>query len=141
VGSCGSVTELAVEWLPSQGLYPQLPRPLTLLPLIPAMFFWVALVRAIQKVDELQKRIWYESCLCLHGDSGTHVHPGGTERAGIHRAPGDEVGSSMMLFGVAPMSFAPGGTDDTQVSAVKKQQCNVMGLILSWVAYVAGWLT
>jgi len=26
----------------------------------------------------------------------------------------------------------------TQVSAVKKQQCNVMGLILSWVAYVAG---
>ena len=26
------VTELAVEWLPSQGLYPQLPRPLNLLP-------------------------------------------------------------------------------------------------------------
>ena len=38
-----------------------LPRLLTLLPLIPSLFFWVALVHTIQKEDELQKRIWHES--------------------------------------------------------------------------------
>ncbi|MFY9659400.1 MAG: hypothetical protein WAJ97_02185 [Terriglobales bacterium] len=103
------VTELAVEWLPSQGLYPQLPRPLTLLPLIPAMFFWVALVRAIQKVDELQKRIWYESVfIAFMATLALTFILAGLERAGIHRAPGDEVGSSMMLFWGCAYVFCAG---------------------------------
>jgi hypothetical protein len=93
------VTDLLVEWLPSHGLYPPLPRPLTLLPLIPAMFFWVALVRMIQKVDELQKRIWYESVfIAFMATLAITFILAGLERAGIHRELWSDIGSYMLLF-------------------------------------------
>jgi hypothetical protein len=93
------VTELVVEWLPNHGLYRPMPRPLTLLPLVPAALFWVALVHTIQKMDELQKRIWLESVFIafMVTVALTFVYAG-LERAGIHRAPWDDIGSSMMLL-------------------------------------------
>jgi len=93
------VTELAVEWLPRHGLYHPLPRLLTLLPLIPSAFFWVALVHMIQKMDELQKRIWHESVfIAFMATLALTFAYAGLERAGIRRAPWDDIGSSMMLF-------------------------------------------
>jgi O-antigen/teichoic acid export membrane protein len=93
------ITELAVEWFPSHVLHQPVPRLLTLLPLIPSMFFWVALVRAIQKMDELQKRIWYESVfIAFMATLALTFVFAGLERAGIRRAPWDDTGSSMMLF-------------------------------------------
>jgi hypothetical protein len=93
------VTELAVEWFPKHVLRQQAPRLLTLLPLIPATFFWVALVRMLQKVDELQKRIWYESVfIAFMATLALTFAFAGLERAGIHRAPWDDIGSSMLLF-------------------------------------------
>jgi hypothetical protein len=93
------VTELAVEWFPKHVLHQPVPRLLTLLPLIPSMFFWVALVQTIQKMDELQKRIWYESVFIAFMATLvlTFVFAG-LERAGIRRAPWDDIGSSMMLL-------------------------------------------
>src|ERR1035438_231486 len=54
-------TELAVESLPGGGLGHRAARLLILLPLVPALLFLLALVQAIQKMDELQKRICLES--------------------------------------------------------------------------------
>jgi hypothetical protein len=93
------VTELAVEWFPKHVLHQPAPRLLTLLPLIPSLFFWVVLVRTIQKMDELQKRIWHESVFIAFMATLflTFVFAG-LERAGIRRAPWDDIGSSMMLI-------------------------------------------
>jgi hypothetical protein len=93
------VTDLAVGWFPNHVLHRPLPRLLTLLPLIPSMFFWVALVHMIQKVDELQKRIWYESVfIAFMATLALTFVFAGLERAGIHRAPRDDIGSSMLLL-------------------------------------------
>jgi cytochrome c oxidase assembly factor CtaG len=93
------ITELAVEWFPNHVLHQTVPRLLTLLPLIPAMFFWVALVRTIQRMDELQKRIWYESVfIAFMATLALTFIFAGLERAGIRRAPWDDIGSSMMLI-------------------------------------------
>jgi hypothetical protein len=93
------LTDFAVEWFPVHVLHQPAPGPLTLLPLIPSLFFWVALVRMIQQVDELQKRIWYESVfIAFMATLALSFVFAGLERAGIHRAPWDDVGSSMLLF-------------------------------------------
>jgi hypothetical protein len=93
------VTELAVEWFPVHILHQPAPRLLTLLPLIPAMFFWVALVQMIQKVDELQKRIWFESVfIAFMATLAITFVFSGLERAGIRHAPIDDIGSFMMLI-------------------------------------------
>jgi hypothetical protein len=93
------VTQLAVEWFPKHVLHQPVPRLLTLLPLIPSMFFWLALVHMIQKVDELQKRIWFESVfIAFMATLALTFVLAGLDRAGIHHAPGDDIGSSMMLF-------------------------------------------
>lgn len=93
------VTELAVSWFPVRVLHHPLPRTLTLLPLIPSMFFWVALVHMFQKVDELQKRIWLESVfIAFMATLALTFAFAGLERAGIHRAPWDDIGSYMLLL-------------------------------------------
>jgi hypothetical protein len=93
------ITELAVEWFPKHVLHQPVPRLLTLLPLIPSMFFWLALVHMIQKVDELQKRIWLESVfIAFMATLALTFVLAGLDRAGIHHAPGDDIGSSMMLL-------------------------------------------
>ena len=102
------VTELAVGWFPKHVLHHPAPRLLTLLPLIPSTFFWVALVHMIQKVDELQKRIWYESVfIAFMATLALTFVFAGLERAGIFRAPWDDIGSSMLLlWGCAYVSCA-----------------------------------
>jgi hypothetical protein len=93
------VTELAVEWIPNHVFHHPMPRLVTLLPLVPSMFFWLALVHRIQKVDELQKRIWYESVfIAFMATLALTFVFAGLQRAGIHRAPWDDIGSSMLLF-------------------------------------------
>jgi hypothetical protein len=93
------VTDLAVEWFPVHVLHQPAPRLLTLLPLIPVIFFWIALAQMIQKVDELQKRIWYESVfIAFMATMALTFVLAGLERMGIHRAPWDDIGSAMLLF-------------------------------------------
>lgn len=93
------LTDLLVEWLPSHGLYPPLPRPLTLLPLVPVTLFWVSLVRTILKMDELQKRIWLDSVfIAFMATLALTFVFAGLDRIGIHRTPADDIGSYMMLF-------------------------------------------
>jgi hypothetical protein len=93
------ITELAVEWFPKHVLHQSLPRLWTLLPLVPSMFFWVSLVHAIQRMDELQKRIWHESVfIAFMATLALTFVLAGLERAGIHRGPGEDIGSFMMLI-------------------------------------------
>lgn len=92
------ISGYAVGWFPNHVLDHPLPRLLTLLPLIPSLFFWVALVHTIQKEDELQKRIWHESVfIAFMATLFLTFAYAGLERAGIHHAAGDDIGSSMML--------------------------------------------
>jgi putative effector of murein hydrolase LrgA (UPF0299 family) len=93
------VLDLAVDWFPVHVLHQPAPHLLALLPLIPAMFFWAALLQMIQKVDELQKRIWYESVfMAFMATLALTFVFAALERAGIFRAPWDDIGSSMLLF-------------------------------------------
>jgi hypothetical protein len=93
------VTELAFDWFPNHVLHQPIPRLLTLLPLVPSVFFWVALVHMIQKVDELQKRIWYESVfIAFMATLALTFVFAGLERAGIIHPPWDDIGSSMLLI-------------------------------------------
>jgi hypothetical protein len=53
------------------------------------MFFWLALVHMIQKVDELQKRIRFESVfIAFMATLALTFVLAGLDRAGIHRAGG-----------------------------------------------------
>ena len=55
---CALLIDFAIQ---SLGKTKLLPSWLALLPVIPAIFFVVALFRAVQRMDELQKRICLES--------------------------------------------------------------------------------
>src|SRR5205085_10782747 len=57
----GLITEFALQYFVRESLLDQRLRFLMLLHLLPDAVFIVALVRAIQKMDELQKRITLES--------------------------------------------------------------------------------
>jgi hypothetical protein len=93
------VTELAVGWFPNHVLHQPVPRLVTLLPLIPSMFFWVALIHTIQRMDELQKRIWYESVfIAFMATLALTFVFSGLERAEVRRVPWDDIGSSMLLL-------------------------------------------
>jgi hypothetical protein len=92
-------TDLAVGWFPNHVLRHPLPRMVTLLPLVPSLFFWVALVRTIQHEDELQKRIWHESVfIAFMATLFLTFGYAGLERAGLHHAPWSDIGSSMLLL-------------------------------------------
>ncbi len=93
------VTELAVAWFPNHVLHQPVPRLVTLLPLLPSMLFWVALIHTIQRMDELQKRIWYESVfIAFMATLALTFVFSGLDRAGIRPAPWDDIGSSMLLL-------------------------------------------
>ena len=99
------LAELVIEGLPRFGVTP--PRLLTLLPVLPSLLFLFALVRAIQKMDELQKRICLESVyiafivtLLL-----TFVFAG-LERAGIYRPAWDSLGTPMMFLWACAYVFS-----------------------------------
>src|ERR1700684_368249 len=91
-----ALTEILVTWLVVHG---QVPRWLGLLPVVPYMIFFAAMVRSVLKMDEMQKRI------CLESTSIAFLLTliitaffGGIEQAGIGHPPWEEVGSFMMLL-------------------------------------------
>jgi hypothetical protein len=91
-----AITELLVTWLV---VHKQVPRLLGLLPVLPYMIFFAAMVRSVLKMDEMQKRI------CLESTSIAFLLTliitaffSGIEQAGIGHPPCEEVGSFMMLL-------------------------------------------
>jgi hypothetical protein len=100
-------TEIVVEWLLRRGLPQATLRMVSLLPLLPAMFFMLALVRAIQRMDELQKRICLESVFSAFvlTLSLTFIFTG-LDRAGIYRTPGNDIGTFMMLIWACAYAFS-----------------------------------
>jgi hypothetical protein len=93
------VTDFSVQWLRSQRSSFTVPAWTTLLPLVPAMFFFAALVRTVQRMDEMQKRI------CLEASSIAFLLTlvlsfivTGLEQAGIYHPAWHEVGSLMMVL-------------------------------------------
>jgi hypothetical protein len=70
-----------------------------LLPVIPALLFVVFLVRAVQKMDELQQRICLESVfIAFMLTLALAFVTGGLARAGIYHPPFDSLGTPMMGF-------------------------------------------
>lgn len=102
------ITELALHFLfgtrpPNQRL-----QFLTLLPLVPIAFFLVALVRTIQRMDELQKRITLESfAIAFILTLILILAVEGLQSAGInYPALRDEVGSFMLFFWACAYVFS-----------------------------------
>lgn len=96
------LTELVIEWLPRFGVRLPAPRLLRHLPLIAALFVVVALVRTVQKMDELQKRIYLESTFIAFVLTLVLMAIfAAVEQAGIYRAPGDLGGYMIFLWACA----------------------------------------
>lgn len=99
------LAELLVDGLPGLGFNP--PRLLNLLPLLPALLFLLAMVRAIQKMDELQKRICLESVFIAFMLTLVLAFTfGGLEHAGIYRPAWDSLGTPMMFFWACAYIFS-----------------------------------
>jgi len=93
---CALVSEFAVQSLPQTRVsFPWL----MLLPVIPALFFVVALLRAVQKMDELQKRICLESVfIAFMLTLILSFVLAGLDEAGIYHPKFDALGTPMMFF-------------------------------------------
>jgi hypothetical protein len=77
----------------------QVPQWAALLPLLPYMCFFAAMVRSVLKMDEMQKRISLESAsIAFLLTLIMTAVLGGLEQAGIARPPWGEVGGLMMLL-------------------------------------------
>lgn len=99
-----ALTELLVTWLV---VHKQVPRWLGLLPVLPYLFFFAAMVRSVLKMDEMQKRICLESAsLAFLSTLIITSILGGLEQAGICHAPWDEVGALMMLLWAGAYAFS-----------------------------------
>ena len=92
------LTEIAVQSLVKT--QPRLASPwLMLLPVIPAVLFVVAIFRAVEKMDELQKRICLESVFVAFMLTLVLAFViAGLDRAGIYHAKSDGLGTPMMFF-------------------------------------------
>ena len=91
-----ALTEILVTWLVVHG---QVPRWLGLLPVVPYMIFFAAMIRSVLKMDEMQKRICLESAsIAFLLTLIITAFFGGLEQAGIGHPPWQEVGSFMMLL-------------------------------------------
>jgi hypothetical protein len=91
-----ALTELLVTWLV---VHKQVPRWLGLLPIVPYMFFFAAMVRSVLKMDEMQKRICLESAsIAFLLSLIITAFFGGIEQAGMGRPPWEEIGGFMMLL-------------------------------------------
>jgi hypothetical protein len=99
-------TELAVEYL---GSGPQhWPLYLTLLPIIPMLFFVASLMRAVRRMDELQRQICLQSAYLafLLTIVATLIFAG-LDRSHIYIAKWDDVGTVMLfLFGCSYVFFS-----------------------------------
>ncbi|MGA9474435.1 MAG: hypothetical protein WBV36_18350 [Terriglobales bacterium] len=88
----GLMVELVVN-------YSSVPRWATLLPLVPMIFFIVALVRTILRMDELQKRICQESAFIAFVLTQILVLVFfGLERLGIAKPRWNDMGACMLLL-------------------------------------------
>ena len=91
-----ALTQILVTLLVVHG---QVPRWLGLLPVVPYMFFFAAMVRSVLKMDEMQKRIYLESAsIAFLLTLIITAFFGGLELAGIGHPPWREVGGFMMLL-------------------------------------------
>jgi hypothetical protein len=93
---CALLIESAAQWF---GTSRPVPPWLALLPVLPAVFFVVALSRAVQRMDELQKRICLESAFVafmLTLVLGFVI--GGLDRAGLYHAASDALGTPLLFF-------------------------------------------
>jgi hypothetical protein len=95
----GAATQIIVDWIfKHPGHYPA-PRWLGLVPVPPMMFFVVALVRSVQKMDELQRRIFFESVsIAFVATLALTLVFAGLDIAGIYRASYDDLGTPMMAI-------------------------------------------
>ncbi len=91
-----ALTDILSAWLLVRG---RGPRWVGLLPILPSLFFLLALVQSVLRMDEMQKRICLESASIafLLTFVITFVFSG-IEQAGIARAPWDLIGAFMMLL-------------------------------------------
>jgi dipeptide/tripeptide permease len=91
-----ALTEILVTWLVVHG---HVPRALALLPVLPYMIFFAAMVRSVLKMDEMQKRICLESAsIAFLLTLIITVFFVGVEQAGLGRPPWEEVGGFMLLL-------------------------------------------
>jgi uncharacterized membrane protein len=91
-----ALTQVLVTWLV---VHKQVPQSLGLLPVLPYMFFFGAMVRSVLKMDEMQKRICLESAsIAFLLTLIITAFFAGIELAGIGRPPWEEVGGFMMLL-------------------------------------------
>jgi hypothetical protein len=98
------VTQLAVEGVsPRESATPTLGQKAVLLaPLLPLLGFMVALVRMVQRMDELQQRICLESVFIAFVGSLTVAFVfSGLEGAHVWRPPWSAIGTVMMTVWAA----------------------------------------
>jgi hypothetical protein len=99
-----ALTELLVTWLVVHG---HVPRLLGLLPVLPYMIFFAAMVRSVLKMDEMQKRICLESAsIAFLLTLIITAFFGGVEQAGLGRPPWEEVGGFMLLLWACAYGFS-----------------------------------
>ena len=91
-----ALTEILVTWLVVHG---HVPRALGLLPVLPYMIFFAAMLRSVLKMDEMQKRICLESAsIAFLLTLVITAFFGGVEQAGLGHPPWEEVGTLMLLL-------------------------------------------
>ena len=91
-----ALAQILVTWLV---VHKQVPQWVGLLPVLPYMIFFAAMVRSVLKMDEMQKRICLESAsIAFLLTLIITAFFGGIEQAGFGRPPWEEVGGFMMLL-------------------------------------------
>jgi uncharacterized membrane protein len=91
-----ALTQILVTWLV---VHSKAPRLLGLLPILPFMIFFGAMVRSVLKMDEMQKRISLESAsIAFLLTLIITAFFDGIEQAGLGHPPWDEIGGLMMLL-------------------------------------------
>lgn len=105
----GAITQFALEFFVGAAPLDQPLRFLMLLPLVPVAFFISALVRAILKMDELERRITLESiAIAFILTLALTFVLAGLESAGVNSPPWvrDEFGSWMLGFWACAYVFS-----------------------------------
>jgi len=100
--------EVTVEWLFRRGGLPSPVRPfLAFLPVPLWVFFVVAFVRTVRRMDELQQQIYLQALSLAFGLTlALTLLFAGLERAGIYRVAWSDVVSSLMFLWVIAYFFA-----------------------------------
>jgi len=103
-------TEVTVEWLFKRGgLHSPTRDFLAFLPVPLWIFFVVAFVRAVRRMDELQQQIYLQALSVAFGLTlALALVFAGLERSGVYRAAWSEVVSSLMFLWVIAYVFASG---------------------------------